>query len=48
MCACWLFTISYPTRAHEINAIAIWEGSPEVNLSVLIGSKLVGVLPSTL
>ena len=40
---------SHIQRAHiKINAITIWEGSPEVNLSVLIGSKLVGVLPSTL
>ena len=42
----WLFSISYPTRAHGIIAIIYYmEGSAEVTP---IDSKLVGVLPKTL
>lgn len=45
----WLFSISYPTRAHGIIAIIYYmEGSAEVTPSVLIDSKLIGVLPKTL
>ena len=39
------FKFSPHTAVVAIIVIIIWQGSPEVNLSVLIGSYLVSILP---